>query len=224
MNAEAAVQATAQAPAAKPAIELPWRTFKAFVQLFDMETGISRVTTRRLLMFSPTKAGEKIRNELAAHRLIFDSEEMGRYVLLRGLPLGREPDPDHPGSPIVRPVSRSLKGIAWNMTEGRCAYCGSRLAFFSHVSIYPTPALVTVTEELPPLFACKPCHSTRGPRSLEEMRHLLGMREFEHRHGVRFDRRQLAFLKSRGCELEIPRPAFWFEKQKFGTGAGSDRS
>ncbi len=214
---ESALRAAERPPVPKHTLELPWRTFKAFVQLFDMETGISRVSPRRLLMFSPTKAGEKIRDELAAHRLIYDSQEMGRYVLLRGVPLGRDPDLEQPEYTIVRPVARSLKGVAWNMTEGRCAYCGSRLAFFSHVSIYPTPALVTVTEELPPLFACKPCHSTRGPRSLEEMRHLLGMREFEHRHGVRFDQRQLEFLKSQGCELEIPRPAFWFEKQNFGT-------
>jgi hypothetical protein len=44
------------------------------------------------------------------------------------------------------------------------------------------------------------------------MRLMLGMRTFEHLHGIRFSQRQVEFLESQGCKLDIPRPSFWFEK------------
>ena len=52
----------------------------------------------------------------------------------------------------------------------------------------------------------------RGTRSLDEMRFLAGMKEFERQHGVRFDRRQLHFLEQMGVELDIPDVTFWFEQ------------
>jgi hypothetical protein len=43
------------------------------------------------------------------------------------------------------------------------------------------------------------------------MRHLIGMKLFEHYNGVRFDRRQIEWLRSQGFELELPDVRFWFE-------------
>lgn len=51
----------------------------------------------------------------------------------------------------------------------------------------------------------------RGSRSLEKLRFLAGMKEFERQNGVRFDREQLAFLQQHGLDLDIPHITFWFE-------------
>lgn len=214
MNSASPIATTPETEYELPPISLPWRAFKAFMQLFDLETGLCQVDPRRLLLFSENKAGEKLRALLKERRLILWSEERQRHVLLHGVPLGRDSDPDYPATPIVRPVDRPVKGTAWNLTEGRCAYCGTYLSFFHHLSVYPTPALTTVTEDLPPLYACKSCHSTRGKRSLEEMREMIGMRLFEHHHGIRFSQRQIAWLKAQGYELDIPRTRFWFEEAR----------
>ncbi len=192
-------------------IELPWRAFKAFVQLYDLDTGAPLISYRvfsheHLLVFSNTRGGELIRKQLLEHRLITMDSERQRYTVLRGIPLGRQTDHDDPLDPVVRPQTRSTTGAAWVASQGRCSYCGDPLTFFAQLAL-------STGDDGTPLFACKSCHSMRGTRSLEEFRFLAGMKEFERQHGVRFDRRQLAFLQRMGVELDIPEVTFWFEDQ-----------
>ena len=185
-------------------IELPWRAFKAFVQLYDLDEGTMRIPPGQLLVFSDTRGGELIRSQLSKYRLITLGHE-GRYVVLRGTPLGRTPVREDPANPIVQPQTRSTTGAAWIASQGRCSYCGTPLTFFAQL------ALSTVIDGAP-MFACKSCHAMRGTRSLDEMRFLAGMKEFERQHGVRFDRRQVHFLEQLGVELDIPDVTFWFEQ------------
>ncbi|GEM_PF-2582686 len=203
---ETATTLTTRAPTQ---IELPWRAFKAFVQLYDLDAGAPLIAYRvfshkHLLVFSKTHGGEIIRRQLLERRLITMDNERQRYTVLRGIPLGRNTDHDNPLDPVVRPQTRSTTGIAWVASQGRCSYCGTPLTFFSQLAL-------GTGDDGAPLFACKSCHSMRGSRSLEEFRFLAGMKEFERQNGVRFNREQLAFLQQRGLELEIPHITFWFE-------------
>jgi len=196
-------------------IELPWRAFKAFVQLYDLDTGAPLISYRvfsheHLLVFSNTRGGELVRKQLLERRLITMDSEGQRYTVLRGIPLGRNTDHDDPLDPVVRPQTRSTTGAAWIASQGRCSYCGTPLTFFSQL------ALSTVIDGGAPLFACKSCHAMRGSRSLDEFRFLAGMKEFERRNGVRFDQKQLFFLKQMGVELAVPDVEFWFERKQKG--------
>ncbi len=191
------------------AIELPWRAFKAFTQLYDLQRGIRPLPGQRLLLLSESRAGERLRSTLLDKRLI--THAIGTeapYRVLRGVPVGRPPMDDVPDAPLVRPVGRSPQGKAWNCTEGHCAYCGIPLSWFER---YMTPTLATVRDDLPPLLSCKSCHATRNGRSLEEMRYLMQMRYFDYQQGVRFSRKQIAWLEKQGFELELPQVSFFFE-------------
>ena len=204
---ETATTLTARAPTQ---IELPWRAFKAFVQLYDLDAGAPLISYRvfsheHLLVFSETNGGELIRRQLLERRLITMDAERQRYTVLRGIPLGRNTDQDDPLDPVVRPQTRSTTGAAWVASQGRCSYCGTPLTFFSQLAL-------SRSDDGTPLFACKSCHSMRGSRSLEEFRFLAGMKEFERRNGVRFSRKQLAFLQQMGVELDVPNVTFWFEQ------------
>lgn len=192
-------------------IILPWRSFKAYVQLFDLsERKFSTEAPRRarlsLLAASNTRAGENTRAPLFAHDLIEVTME-GRLGIKRGVPYGRKHLSDlEPGNPIVSPQTRSAAGAAWIRTFGRCAYCGRPLAFFSQL------ALGLEKESGERLFSCKRCHAMRGPRSLEDFRFLVEMEQFQRRHGVRFDRRQVEYLQRMGVRLDMPACTFWFER------------
>jgi len=194
---------------------LPWKSFKAYVQLFDISAGdLSieipiRSQSAKLLVESGTSAGESTRAPLLMHGLIKVATD-GRIALRRGIPYGREylsREPD-PASIIVSPQARSAAGAAWIRTYGRCAYCGKPLMFFSQLALGNT---VDGNGGMR-LFGCKRCHAMRGSRSLENFRFLVEMEQFQRRHGVRFDRQQVEYLKKIGVELDIPHHAFWFER------------
>ena len=191
-------------------VELPWRAFKAFTQLYDLQSGLPPLPGQRLLLLSDSRAGERLRSGLLEKQLI--TQAIGTpepYRVLRGVPAGRPAIEGVPDAPLVRPMNRSPQGKAWNYTEGHCAYCGIMLIWFER---YMAPTLAHVREDLPPLLSCKSCHATRNGRSLEEMRHLLQMRYFDYQQGVRFSRKQIAWLEKQGFELELPQVSFFFER------------
>ena len=197
-----------------PEITVPWRSFKAFVQIFDMaENGFSvklpniRFLRRELLVLSNTTAGDTTRAPLLANNLI-DIDSDGQITIKRGTPLGREwMCMDAPSCPLVLPHTRSAPGIAWVRTHGRCAYCGEALAFFSQLSL----SRFVDSEYQSQLFGCKSCHGLRADRSLEHLRFLFRMKEFQRRNGVKFDHHQLEYLKGIGVELDLRPHLFWFE-------------
>ena len=118
METETVSTTTARSPVI---IELPWRAFKAFVQLYDLDEGTMRIPPGQLLVFSDTRGGELIRSQLSKYRLITLGHE-GRYVVLRGTPLGRTPVQEDPANPIVQPQTRSTTGAAWIASQGPVSY------------------------------------------------------------------------------------------------------
>ena len=196
-------------------VVLPWRSFKAFVQLYDYTTHTGselveifqgragRTELAELLVQSPAKAGERTRGSLLAHGLI--TVFNGFVCVRRGVPLGRESRATDRDSPVVVPELRSKEGIAWRHTNGRCAYCGTPLGFSYQFVVG------SYTDNGVHLAACKRCHSSRGSKSLEEYRFEVQMNRFEGDHGVRFNKDQVEFLLEMGVDLELPSVEFWFE-------------
>lgn len=205
-------------PIRKPSFDVavPWRSFKAFVQLYDYTQRFGKDIVERpqhrggleLLVLSEARAGEKTRAPLLSHGLIEVADTYIRYN--RGIPCGREDaHPLHEGntpSLIVSPVARSAAGGAWVRTQGRCAYCAQPLRF-SHLALGADSESAGAR-----LIACKRCHATRGPRSLEDFRFMMAMKRFQEKNGVRFSREQVEYLRGVGFELDIPKYEFWFER------------
>ena len=212
-------------------VMLPWRSFKAYVQLYDYfmaeQDGLKlsrRAKYSELMVASDTLAGERTRAPLLKYGLIDiippapedQKEKMpfrfsgGMVMVARGTPCGREwMSGDEFSSPRVYPQPRSEAGKSWIRTGGRCAYCGKPLTFFYDLALGKS-----IDEEYGVrFFACRRCHSIRGPRSLDEFRRLIQMNDFEKRYGVRFNRRQIDFLKRElGVVLDFKPVTFWFEQ------------
>ncbi len=212
-------------------VVLPWRPFKAYVQLWDYfmaeQAGLKlsrRANRAELMVASDTRAGERTRAILLKHELIAfvpptpesESEKPpylcsdGMVMVARGTPCGREwMIGDEFSSPTVYPQPRSEAGKAWIRTRGRCAYCGKPLTFFHDLALSKQ-----IDEEYGVRFlACRRCHCSRGTRSLEEYRRVVQMNDFEKRHGVRFNKRQVEFLRKEfGVDFGFREIRFWFEQ------------
>ncbi|MEE9494433.1 MAG: hypothetical protein V3W04_13785 [Gammaproteobacteria bacterium] len=180
-------------------VEVPWRSFKAFVQLYDSNS----LQRAPVLATLASEAGARTREPLLMHGLIRLCGD-GQYVVQRGVPYGREGR--EAVKPVVKPHARSVGGIAWVYTQGRCAYCGTSLTFFSQL------VLTQVDHHSPVMHCCRSCHATRGGRSLEEYRQHIEMQALEKRDGVRFTSSQLVYLDTLGVSLDIPKEVFWFER------------
>ena len=182
-------------------IYLPWRSFKAFVTLWEVVVLEYKLMYReRTLAASITETGDKIRAPLVKNRLI-EVNGTGRDMsirLLRGTPWGHHTHA--PGETLVCPDTGSGPGLAWVRSIGRCYYCGEQLRFFSQLAFHSDSGF----------FACKVCHGTKGTRTLEEFRFIKAMDTFEAAHGVRFDRQQFEWLIARGAQLPLGHQ-FYFE-------------
>ena len=93
----------------------------------------------------------------------------------------------------------------WDKTEGYCAYCYAQFTpdnpmTVDHIISRQRGGSNARSNLLP---CCRPCNSSKGPRSVEYLRMLLSRR----RAGVPFfNAAQLAYLKRSGIELPAIRP------------------
>lgn len=203
-------------------IYLPWRAFKAFVQLldYDGQGGIPISELDRLILKEPYRyrtqllarsqkaAGDKVRAILLRHQLIRIGTDKQPEVV-RGLPLGREylVGQQLDNDPMILPQPRSDKGLAWIQALGRCSYCGDALSFFGRL------ALGGYERDLGRrLLACRSCHGMRGIRKINDLRFIVRMDRFEAKYKLRFTRDQYDFLSGMGCDLGLGDYQFWFEK------------
>ena len=190
-------------PPTDPGVILPWRSFKTFVQLYDVLNGVTVSHRQKLMVHSNTIAGDRNRAPLIEHGLIAVEkiEKAIKVHYIKGAPYGRH----NPGDFLVAPEVGSAMGMAWMMTAGHCYYCGEHLHFFAKATLGADS-----------VYACRTCHKSKGPRTLEEFRFIQSMHAFEQQHGLRFSRQQVDYLKQQhNCELDLPKITFWFETQGF---------
>jgi hypothetical protein len=112
---------------------------------------------------------------------------------------------------VVYPKKSSGKGAAWMASKGHCVFCGSALTLFKRDVLTRMPVPYSGQ-----YLACKSCHSTKTGHTLEEMRILMAMREFEEITGLRFSLDQLSFLEKvldiKPKDIMIEHYEFYFEK------------
>ncbi len=195
-------------------IVVPWKSFKAFVQLYDISGMPYSIPPPKeqwrheLLLYSSKIQKGTFVPLLVAGLVEFRGDE-GAWRVLKGVPLGRV-HPEWLEDPIVAPQSRSDAGRAWNLTNGKCAFCGLPLAFQKRL------ALGSPEDELngARLLSCKSCHSKRKNKSLEDFRFMLQMESFEKDAGVKFNRQQVAWLAENGFQIALPKHVFYYEQQQ----------
>ncbi len=109
---------------------------------------------------------------------------------------------------------KAKKSDIWAKTEGRCYYCGLQLSWSTTFSIdHVVPRIEGESDSINNTVpSCRSCNSTKGVKSIEELRFFRAMQEFEKRNGVTFTTAQVEYLSSIKIKLDIPSHAFWFEQ------------
>ena len=201
-------------------IEIPWRAFRSFYQLYCIEEKIGeRQEVSKQAFYSATpipmfhsqsKEANKYKQLLHDKGLVsfyIDPDENFQAERNKDVePIGYETKDT---KIIVSPGETSKFGAAWVRSKGRCAYCGTPLSLFAQGYLGQVP------DSTLKLFNCESCHGRKNKRTLEEFRFIMQNAKFKKATGVSFNYDQISYLTSIGLsqnQIGFKPFAFYFEK------------